>query len=58
MMLDFLGEGAGAEHDAHEAIVAAISDVLKQGPRTRDMGGEASTGEIGAAIAERVDNYV
>jgi len=56
MMLDFLGEGAGAEHDAHEAIVAAISDVLKQGPRTRDMGGEASTGEIGTAIAERVGN--
>jgi tartrate dehydrogenase/decarboxylase/D-malate dehydrogenase len=57
MMLDFLGEGAGAGHDAHEAIVAAISEVLKQGPHTRDMGGHASTNEIGAAIAERVENY-
>jgi tartrate dehydrogenase/decarboxylase/D-malate dehydrogenase len=31
--------------------------VLKQGPHTRDMGGSASTNEIGAAIAERVGNY-
>ncbi len=57
MMLDFLGNGAGVEHDAHETIVSAISDVLKQGPHTRDMGGNASTNEIGAAIAERVGNY-
>jgi tartrate dehydrogenase/decarboxylase / D-malate dehydrogenase len=56
MMLDFLGNATGTEHDAHEAILAAITDVLKLGPRTRDMGGEASTAEIGAAIVKRVEN--
>ena len=54
MMLDFLGHNAGAERDAHDAIVAAIAGVLKEGPHTRDMGGSASTGEIGEAIAKRV----
>lgn len=54
MMLDFLGNNAGAERDAHDAIVAAVADVLKAGPHTRDMGGQASTGEIGEAIAKRV----
>jgi len=57
MMLDFLGRNAGAERDAHDAIVAAIADVLKAGPHTRDMGGNASTGEIGDAIATRVAGH-
>ena len=46
MMLDFLGERA-----AHDAILAAIEQVLKSGPRTRDLGGQASTIEMGQAIA-------
>ncbi len=54
MMLDFLGDGAGPEHAAHDAIVAAIEAVLREGPRTRDLGGTASTVEVGAAIAELV----
>jgi tartrate dehydrogenase/decarboxylase/D-malate dehydrogenase len=54
MMLDFLGHGAGAGHDAHDAIVAAIESVLATGPRTPDLGGTASTTEMGLAIAERV----
>jgi len=49
MMLDFLGERA-----AHDAILKAIERVLKEGPRTRDLGGLASTTEMGEAIARLV----
>jgi tartrate dehydrogenase/decarboxylase/D-malate dehydrogenase len=49
MMLDFLGERA-----AHDAIVRAIEVVLREGPRTPDLGGQASTTEMGMAIAQRV----
>ena len=51
MMLDFLGHGEGAGHRAHDAIVGAIQKVLKDGPRTSDLGGKASTTEMGQAIA-------
>jgi tartrate dehydrogenase/decarboxylase/D-malate dehydrogenase len=54
MMLDFLGNGTGAGHAAHDAIVAAIESVLKDGPRTGDLGGNAGTEALGAAIAQRV----
>ncbi|KVQ50042.1 tartrate dehydrogenase [Burkholderia territorii] len=54
MMLDFLGNGAGREREAHDAIVAAIEDVLRTGPRTRDLGGQAGTQEVGEAIASRI----
>jgi tartrate dehydrogenase/decarboxylase/D-malate dehydrogenase len=54
MMLDFLGNGTGRERDAHDAIVAAIEDVLRTGPHTRDLGGHAGTQEVGEAIAARV----
>ena len=46
LMLDFLGERA-----AHDAILAAIEKVLAEGPRTRDLGGQASTTAMGQAIA-------
>lgn len=49
LMLDFLGERA-----AHDAIVAAMEKVLAGGPAgpvTRDLGGSASTTEMGLAIA-------
>ncbi len=49
LMLDFLGHRA-----AHDAIVAAIEQVLIDGPRTRDVGGTASTTEMGEAIAARL----
>ena len=51
LMLDFLTEGQGAGRAAHDAIVKAIETVLRDGPRTRDLGGSASTTEIGQAIA-------
>ncbi|NKI71598.1 tartrate dehydrogenase [Collimonas pratensis] len=54
LMLDFLTAGQGAGRAAHDAIVAAIEDVLKSGPRTPDLGGDASTTELGEAIAFHV----
>jgi tartrate dehydrogenase/decarboxylase/D-malate dehydrogenase len=49
MMLDHLGHAAAAA-----AIVRAIETVLREGPHTPDMGGRASTQELGAAIAAAV----
>jgi tartrate dehydrogenase/decarboxylase / D-malate dehydrogenase len=46
LMLQFLGEAA-----AHDAILRAIEQVLREGPRTRDLGGTASTTEMGEAVA-------
>ncbi|MBQ0957842.1 tartrate dehydrogenase [Ideonella sp. 4Y11] len=46
LMLDVLGERA-----AHDAIVGAIEAVLRDGPRTPDLGGAASTTALGEAIA-------
>ncbi|GGD71117.1 tartrate dehydrogenase [Caballeronia grimmiae] len=49
MMLDFLGERA-----AHDAMLDAITAVLKEGPHTGDLGGKASTAEVGEAVAARI----
>jgi tartrate dehydrogenase/decarboxylase / D-malate dehydrogenase len=49
MMLDHLGH-----KDAAAAVLRAIETVLTEGPRTRDIGGQASTQEVGKAIAEAV----
>jgi len=49
MMLDHLGH-----RDAANSVVAAIEAVLTNGPRTRDIGGTASTEEMGRAIAAAV----
>jgi tartrate dehydrogenase/decarboxylase/D-malate dehydrogenase len=49
MMLDHLGHS-----DAARSIVAAIEAVLAGGPRTPDLGGTASTQEVGRAIADAV----
>ena len=51
MMLDFLTGGQGAGRAAHDAIVRAIETVLREGPRTPDLGGNASTTDLGEAIA-------
>lgn len=48
MMLDHLGE-----HEAANAIEGAISSVLAEGTiRTRDMGGQVNTREMGQAIVD------
>ncbi len=50
MMLDHLGE-----HAAAAAILTAIEKLLAEGgPRTRDLGGQASTQDVGRALAEAV----
>jgi tartrate dehydrogenase/decarboxylase/D-malate dehydrogenase len=54
LMLDFLTQGQGAGRAAHDAIVAAIEAVLKEGPRTPDLGGSANTTQVGEAIAALV----
>lgn len=51
LMLDFLDHGQGAGRAAHDAILGAIEQVLRDGPHTGDLGGKATTREIGAAIA-------
>ena len=51
LMLDFLGRSEGAWRQAHDHIVAAIERTIKTGPRTPDLGGTASTTEVGQAIA-------
>jgi len=50
MMLEFLGH-----KDAHDAILRSIEAVLAPGsgaPRTRDIGGNAGTADLGKAIAQ------
>ena len=49
MMLDFLGEKA-----AGATIMSAIDACLREGPRTPDAGGQASTSDVGKAIAAAV----
>ncbi len=50
MMLDHLGEG-----EAAKSIIDSFEALLREGgPRTRDMGGQAGTMDVGRAIAEAV----
>jgi tartrate dehydrogenase/decarboxylase/D-malate dehydrogenase len=49
MMLDHLGHKAAAA-----SVLRAIETVLREGPRRRDMGGKASTVELGKAVVEAV----
>jgi len=49
MMLEHLGSS-----DAAAAIMRAIEIVLREGPRTPDMGGKATTADVGKAVAEAV----
>jgi len=47
MMLDHLGYP-----EAHDEIIRAIEHVTAHGPRTPDMGGNATTTEVGTAVAD------
>ncbi len=49
LMLEHLGEP-----EAAAALLDALATVCYKGPRTRDVGGEATTREVGEAVAERV----
>jgi tartrate dehydrogenase/decarboxylase/D-malate dehydrogenase len=48
LMLDALGEP-----EAAGALMAALEDTCRDGPRTRDVGGNATTREVGEAVAAR-----
>jgi tartrate dehydrogenase/decarboxylase / D-malate dehydrogenase len=49
LMLEHLGEA-----DAAARLMRAVEDVCREGPRTRDIGGGASTSEVGDAVAQLV----
>lgn len=49
MMLEHLGH-----REAADAVLHAIERVLREGPRTRDLGGRASTEDVGKAVAGAV----
>jgi tartrate dehydrogenase/decarboxylase/D-malate dehydrogenase len=50
MMLDHFGE-----KEAAAAVVAAIERLLRErGPKTRDLGGKASTRDVGEALAAAI----
>ncbi len=49
LMLEHLGHP-----EAAAAVMTAIAQVVEKGPRTRDMGGKASTRELGEAIASAI----
>ncbi len=49
LMLDHLGE-----HEAADAILAAIEQTIRAGVVTRDMGGAAGTDDVGDRVAEVV----
>ncbi|MCY1299885.1 Tartrate dehydrogenase/decarboxylase [compost metagenome] len=51
LMLDFLGQGDARYRAAHDGILRAMESVIAHGPKTRDLGGSASTQEVGQAIA-------
>jgi len=50
LMLEHLGEP-----DAAAALMDALVETCREGPRTRDVGGTATTVEVGDAVAVRVD---
>lgn len=51
LMFDFLGNGDAKYKAAHDAVVQALEKCLVDGPRTPDMGGDASTTDVGKAVA-------
>ena len=51
MMLEHLGYP-----EAAATVMAAVETVLSEGPRTPDMGGNASTSDVGRAIASIIES--
>ena len=49
LMLEQLGED-----DASKRLLDALEAVCREGPRTGDIGGHATTSQVGSAIAERL----
>lgn len=49
LMLDHLGEP-----EAAQTVMHALEETCSAGPRTRDVGGNATTAAVGDAVAERI----
>ncbi len=49
LMLEHLGEP-----DAAARLMGVLEDVCREGPKTRDIGGTATTREVGDAVSQRV----
>ena len=49
LLLEHLGEQGAAG-----ALMSALEHVCREGPRTRDLGGDAGTSEVGTAIVARL----
>jgi tartrate dehydrogenase/decarboxylase / D-malate dehydrogenase len=49
LMLEHLGEA-----DAAARLMRALEDVCRDGPRTKDIGGDGSTAQVGDAVARRI----
>ena len=49
LMLEHLGE-----KEAADRLMRAVEAVCREGVRTRDVGGSATTSEVGDAVAARV----
>lgn len=56
MLLDFLSHENQQFKAAYNLILNAIETTLINGPKTRDLGGDASTNEVGDAIRELIIN--
>jgi tartrate dehydrogenase/decarboxylase/D-malate dehydrogenase len=54
LMLKVAGKGNESFMLAHDRIVTSIEHVLKEGPHTPDLGGKATTQDVGSAIADGV----
>src|SRR5699024_1438957 len=55
LMVDFLGDSQGVYKQAHDDIIQAIEQCLSTGPRTPDLSGQASTTDVGKAIAASIE---
>ena len=56
LMLEHLGQGQTRYTAAAAAIMSAIEVVLADGPRTPDMGGNATTADVGRAVSAWIQN--
>jgi len=43
------------EQEAADLVMAALRRVARDGPRTPDLGGQATTAELGAAVAAAIE---
>ena len=50
--------GKGELDETADQLMAAIENVCERGPRTKDMGGNASTKEVTEAICKEVEAIV